>query len=259
MTKYWLSLTAAFLGFVLVPAYPQLGPASGGAKGSVFGATVIKLFGDHTAFSAKVEMEATPPDGTEPMIIPGTVRFLDGKTRFEMDMTQARGGRVPSGMGEQLKVLGMGEMVIITRPEKNRKAFYMVYPGLSAYAEQPLPEAEGEGAATTMKMETTELGKETLEAHPCVKCKVVVTDAKGKAHDYTVWYATDLKRFPIRMRITAGAQPATLTLREVKFEKPLASLFDPPQDYTRHTNVQAMLMQGVMKAMGGAGPKEGGQ
>jgi len=36
----------------------------------------------------------------------------------------------------------------------------------------------------------------------CVKNKVIVTDDKGDKHESTVWNATDLKNFPVKIETT---------------------------------------------------------
>ena len=41
-------------------------------------------------------------------------------------------------------------------------------------------------ASDKFKLEATELGKETVAGHPCVKNKVIVTDDKGDKHESTV-------------------------------------------------------------------------
>jgi hypothetical protein len=119
-----------------------------------------------------------------------------------------------------------------------------------------MPAAEGKVDETQLKIEITELGKETLEGHPCVKHKVVVTDTNGKQHESTVWNATDLKKFPVRIETGEGNAKARMNLTNVKFDKPDAKLFDPPANFTRYENVQTMMQQAVMKRMLG-GPRPG--
>ena len=60
------------------------------------------------------------------------------------------------------------------------------------------------------KVEMTEIGKETVDGHPCVKNKVVVTDKENKKHESTVWNATDLKNFPIKIQTQEQGGNATM-------------------------------------------------
>ena len=65
-------------------------------------------------------------------------------------------------------------------------------------------------------METTELGKDTVDGHPCVKNKVIVTDNEGSKHESTVWNATDLKNFPVKIETDrTGRQTMTMLFKNV--------------------------------------------
>ena len=68
-----------------------------------------------------------------------------------------------------------------------------------------LPNADSAPTNGDYKVETTEIGKETLDGHPCVKNKYVVTDNEGVKHESTVWNATDLKNFPVKIQTTEAA------------------------------------------------------
>jgi hypothetical protein len=62
----------------------------------------------------------------------------------------------------------------------------MIYPGLQAYVQMPPPDPDAAKPASDFKSEATELGKETVDGHACVKNKVVVTDKAGTARQSTV-------------------------------------------------------------------------
>ena len=147
-----------------------------------------------------------------------------------------------------MKQMGMDKMVMISRPDK--KIAYMVYPELEAYAEMTIQNPEAAAPATNFKLETTELGKETVDGHPCVKNKAVVTDDKGNKHESIVWNATDLKNFPIKIETTEQGHKATMLFKDVKLAKPDAGLFDPPAGYKHYDNLQQMMQQEMMKRMG---------
>ena len=93
-----------------------------------FSGSTEKLFGDHKAFSAKMEMTAKGKKASENMTMPGSMAFDEGKSRFEMDITQAKGGAMNAEMAPQLKQMGMDRMVMVSRPDL--KVNYMIYPGL---------------------------------------------------------------------------------------------------------------------------------
>jgi hypothetical protein len=252
------TLVATLAMLALVPAYAQHGQRPGGMgmggppRGPEFGGSMAKLFGNNTAFTASMEMQSTHSSGEQPLTMPGKICFDNGKSRFEMDMSEMKGAQMPPDAAAQMKAMGMDKMVNITLPEK--KAHYLVYPNMQAYAEMPIQNPEAAKAATDFNIEITELGKETLDGHPCVKNKAVVTDKQGVKHESTVWNATDLKNFPIKIESTEEGHKTTMVFRNVKLEKPEASLFEPPSDCKKYDNIMSLMMQ---RAMGGRGPAMG--
>jgi hypothetical protein len=242
-----LILVSVIVGLGLAPAYSQFGPRA--QTGPQLGGSTAKLFGENTAYSATLEMQATDSTTGDTTSTPGKVAALEGKFRFEMDMAQIKGGHMSPQGAEQMKQMGMDKMVTISRPDK--KVTYMVYPNLEAYAEMAIQNSEAAAPAADFKLETTQLGKETVDGHPCVKNKVVMTDKEGNKHESTVWDATDLKNFPIKIESTEQGHKATMLFTDVKLAKPDASLFDPPTGYKHYDNMQQMMQQEMMKRMGG--------
>lgn len=216
--------------------------------GPSFGGGMDKLFGDNQSFSATLETQmADGQNGT--MTLPGKIAFDAGKSRLEMDMTQAKGGQMPPDAAAQMKGMGMDRVVMIGRPD--RKIAYMVFPGMQAFVEQALSDAET-SAASDYKVQTTELGKETVDSHPCVKNKVLITSTNAAPQEATVWNATDLKNFPVKIQTTQQGRAMTLFFRNISNSKPDVSVFEPPSGYTKYDNVQAMMQAVIMKQIGGA-------
>jgi hypothetical protein len=217
----------------------------GRTSGPKLDAVIAKLFGDNKAFSADTEFSIS---GQQEMTMPGKIAFDSGKSRFEMNLSEAKGTHMPPNMAERMKAMGMDQTVVIARPDL--KLTYLVYPGLTAYAEAPLQDPDATKPDSAFKIETTELGKETLDGHPCVKNKVVITDDKGKAHESTVWNASDLKKFPIKIEMTEDGRATTMLFKNIKTAKPEAALFDPPSSYKKYENQQTLMQQEMMKRMG---------
>jgi len=247
MKKYFNLLTATTLActFSLLQAQPGPRGGMGGPSGPNFNASMTKLFGEHSAFSANMEVQA------KDMTMPGQVAFSEGKSRFEMDMTKSTGPHMRPGMAEQMKAMGMDKTIRITRPDK--KLSYSIFPGFEAYAETPLKDPSADTAPEKFKIETTELAKETVDGHPCVKNKVVVTDEKGAKHEATVWNATDLKNFPVKITQSDDGEEVTMVFKDVKLAKPDKAQFDPPSAYKRYDNQMSLMRDEMMKRMGGAG------
>jgi outer membrane lipoprotein-sorting protein len=228
---------------------------AGGPPQLRFGGDVEKLFGANRAFTANMQMQAKMESGA--LSMPARISFLEGKARFEMDMTKIKGGDMPPGAAEQMKQMGMAEMVSISRPDKEET--YLVYPGLKSYAVMPNPKPEAAAAASKdAELNKTALGKETVDGHPTTKYKVKLKDDQGKEQEATIWAASDLKDFPIKMEMTNGGIPTTITFQEVKFDKPDESIFNPPTGFQRYTDISTMMREAMMKrfAPGGFPPRE---
>lgn len=247
MKKSLFALTVGILGLGLVSINAQFGPRGGGPQPPRFDAKMAKLFGDATAFSATVEMQSKGGGG-EGMNIPGKLAFDAGKSRFEMNM--ANSGNLPPEDLAQMKAMGMDSIVMISRPDK--KLSYLVYPGMKAYVEMPANDSTSASPTNDFKIELTELGKETVDGHDCVKNKATVTDPKGQKHESVIWNATDLKQFPVKIQQSERGTETTMLFKDVKLSKPQSSLFDPPSGFKRYDDMQAMMQEMMMKQMGGA-------
>src|SRR5262249_26153445 len=153
---------AALLCFLPIQSFAQFGLAgmANTPSGPRFGGALNRLFAENNAFTAKMEMEIKEPGNAQAIIMPGRISFLEGKTRFEMDITEAKGTKMSPQMAAQVKALGMGEMTMISRPDK--KLAYVVYPSMQACLESALEDDEAAGPDTKYKVETTELGKEMV-------------------------------------------------------------------------------------------------
>jgi hypothetical protein len=253
MKKQLRILVTLTLCLSVASVYAQFGPRQGGMGGEPhgpkLGGSTAKLFGNHTTFTANLELQTKDKLGERVTTMPGKIAFASGKSRFEMDMSQMKGGGMPPQAAAQMKEMGMDRMVTISRPDK--KLSYLVYPGMQAYAEMAIRDPDAAAPESDYKVELTELGKETIDGHPCVKNKAVVTDKEGGKHESLVWNATDMKNFPIKIEQTERDVTVTMLFQDIKFGKPEASLFDPPADFKRYESVQELMQQEMMKRMGG--------
>lgn len=249
--KKFLSVFALAAACSLIPAvHAQPGARSGPPGGRpVLGGSTAKLFGEQSAFSATMENQVTMSAQNQTVIMPGKLAFDSGKSRFEMDSTQAKGIQIPDQMKELIKSMGMDKTIAISRPDK--KVAYIVCPGVQAYAEMPTQDTNAGKPASAFKIKLTELGKEDVDGHACVKNKAVVTDDTGESHEFTVWNAGDMKDFPLKIETTQDENVVTMTFKDVKLGKPDAAQFDPPADFKKYDDVQVMMQTEMMKRMGG--------
>lgn len=235
-----LIFTAALAG----SAHAQLGQL-GSAGISV---ATAKLFADNPTFSADLEIQMDPATPTT-TTVPGKMFFDSGKCRTQISLGDSKGPQMGPQTLQHLKMMGMETTTTIIRPDK--KISDIIYPSLTAYAEIPLQDPDAGKPDSSFKKETTEIGKETLDGHPCVKNKVVVTDDLGKTHESTVWNATDLKKFPIKIEVIGQGHITQLLFKNVKLSKPDPALFEPPSAYKKYPSQQALVTDTMKTKMGG--------
>jgi hypothetical protein len=244
---------AVLLASVLVnlSALAQMGGPGGPAGMS---AAISKLFGDIKAFTAKAQVQVLDNSQKEIVSMPMEFALLDKNIRVDMDMTKMKNAQMPPGVADQLKQMGMSHVVSVINP--TRKSALIIYPDQKASMTLPMSKEYAE-ASKTPKMEKTALGKETLDGHPCVKNKVVITDELGEPVEAFTWNATDLKDFPIQIQTKEKEATSIVKFSQVQFVAPEASLFESPAGYTQYKDQQE-LMQGVMSKFmkGQAGDKK---
>ena len=247
MKNHFSILASTIICLGLLPAYSQSGPPGGAPGGPHLGGATGKLFGDNQAFSAGLEMQTTDVSSNTITIL-GKISFDTGKSRFEFNLTDMKGGQMPTNAATRMKSMGLDETVAVARPDK--KVNYLIYPGLQSYVEMPPPKADSAPTTGDYKVEITEIGKETVDGHRCVKNKYIVTDKEDVKHESTVWNATDLKKFPVKIQTTECGGDVTMLFKNVTLGKPAASLFDQPAAFKKYDNMQQMMQQEMMKRMG---------
>jgi hypothetical protein len=234
MKNHFLILAAVMFGFTVATASAQPGPP----PGPNWDGAMVKIFGDLTGFSGTMELQMPLPSG-QPMTMLGKIAQLDGKARFEMDMSAMQGGNLPPQAVAQMKQMGMSKMISITIPSQS--LVYLVYPDMRAYVSMPTHQTNT--PASDYKTDVTKLGEETVNGHDCTKNKMVVTGPDGATHESTVWIATDLEKFPIKVQLTLpDGKSMVMLFKDVKLEKPDATLFDPPAGFTKYDNVMNLMM-----------------
>jgi hypothetical protein len=177
--------------------------------------------------------------------------LLDGEMRAEVDMTQMKSKDMHPQAVAMMKQMGMDRIVSITRPGKKNQT--QIYPNLKSSVTTPLSQTQLDMFEKEPRIEKTELGKETIDGHPCVKNKVVVTDSKGKTHESTVWNATDLKSFPVKIQTAEDDTTVVMLFKQIRLAKPDAAKFEVPSDYKHYDDAQAFQQALISKMMSGAG------
>lgn len=235
----------SFLALTLAgaPAFAQPPGTRGGGSGSM-SASFAKWFGNNTSFSttAKMTMNGAGKPVTQEM----SLAMLDGKMRMDVDLI--KGSQMPPKTIERMKLMGMDRMVTIERPDK--KVTFQIFPSMQAYSETPFDASRSGSAASDFKMEKTKIGDETIDGHPCVKNKVVITDAKGGKQEGLVWNAKDLRDFPLQMEMQGDDTKINMHFTKISMDKPDAKLFEPPAGFTKYKDQNELLRTEMMKRAG---------
>jgi len=190
---------------------------------------ILKLFGNHDNFTVDSDFDMTKAKVTLTM----GISVSGGKLRTESDLGTCKG----AGMTDDFKALiqeaqkrGLSQVVKIVRPDQNR--IIRLYPVRKAYDEAPLPKAMTADTGITKPVKTP-LARETIDGHPCVKNKVVITSAKGAKQELIAWEATDLKDFPIKVQIAEGNEILVVHNRNICLAAPSPTLFEVPAGYSK--------------------------
>ena len=252
MKIVWLALAASLASGAGGIAHAQM--SAGRPPG--WNAAMTKLFGDVKAFSAKGEMRALDKSGQPAIQVPMNFALLDNKIRMDIDMTQSKGPQASPDQVALLKQMAMDRVACIVALDK--KAMQLIFPSLTAYVETALPEDEAAALDKDLKLHKTPLGKETIDGHPCVRNRVVMTDTKGQKAEAVVWNATDLKEFPVQMQMNDKETTVVMRYKEVHLSKPDAKQFDAPAGFTKHSDMQQLMMAIAQKQTqkGGQGGKK---
>ena len=224
-----------------ISASAQIGGPGGPAGMS---ATIIKLFGENRAFTAKAEVQLLDSSQKEVALMPMDFLLLDKNIRVEMDLAQAKNRDMTAGTIDTLKKMGMARVISIVNPTK--RLAYVLYPDQKVLLSFSLPNEQTN--ASSPNLEKKALGNETVDGHACVKNKVTLTDDSGKPVEVVLWNAGDLKDFPIQIQTKEGDNTSMMRFHQVQLTKPDAALFEPPADYARFESQQEMMQAILNKA-----------
>jgi hypothetical protein len=193
-------------------------------------AAFVKLFGNVSAFSARMETRVLDHSGKEWVRMPMDFTALDGKVRIDINLEQATSRDLPASTISGLKQAGMSQVVSIFRPDQ--KATFILYPATKRFLKMPLAKGESEALEKGLQMEKSAVGKEKIDGHSCVKNKVVIKNSQATVLEATTWNAGDLKDLPIQIETKQKDKTVIMRFTHVELAKPDAKQFDVPANYT---------------------------
>ena len=219
-------------------------PAGPLGQAPFLAAAMSELFSDSRPFSAVAVVQL--PGDQPNQGIPLGFATLDGKMRWYLNLDQARTSRLDADITEWLREAKLSQIVLILRPQTNA---LVVLPGLKQWFEFAPPKPEGIEEKAREKagfLQKTEVGRETVEGHPCVKFRLDLPKERGPGEVAYVWQATDLKNLPIQFRATINGETYGLLFRQIKDAPPEARYFEAPADYAKISGPAVLLQNALL-------------
>lgn len=147
------------------------------------------------------------------------------------------------------RLLGQGSKLLYA-PGDGKQVFlwdvvlrrgYLVHEALQGYAPFTAP-----GLITNIvAMEEAPAGGKpvAVNGHPARPTEVTVLLNTGAADKYRVFCANDFGDFPVRIQYRGTNSPYTLDLDNLRLEQLSPRLFQPPEEFTKYSTVEALLAE----------------
>jgi hypothetical protein len=213
-------------------------------------AALVRLFSGVSGFTAQLEIRMLDAKGVETLNAPMRFSFLEGKMRGELDVAKLKSQDLPPLTATAASTVGLDHVVTLVRPDKQET--YLLYPSAQACVVTPIDAADVAALKQPAKLTRTPLGRETVDGHPCIKSRVVITEGSGRKYEATVWGATDLKDFPVKVQTVDGTDVVIMHFQQVRFERPDGKQFDLPAGTAKYDDA-SQLTRGVLKKLLGGG------
>lgn len=216
-----------------MPGLPS-GLLLGDIKGKVgfMAAAMSEFFSDSRDFTATASVISS---GRDP--VPIAIASSQGRFRFQL----MPGGDDPFGIGEAAVVLEEGKPGLI------------LIPTMKAYVEVPTEELKGMTSDAQEKVSGLKkrlIGPEKVAAWNCQKYLIESDDESDKGRQALVWNAKELNELPVKFMIKdKDASISGIQLGRVTMKKPSDKLFEAPEGWTKHDNVQSLMQVVVLKQM----------
>ena len=207
-------------------------------------AAMSELFSDSRPYSAVAVLQL--PGDQPSQGIPLGFATLDGKMRWYLNLDQARTARLDPDTTEWLREAKLSQVVLILRPQTK---VVVVLPGLKQWFEfAPSKPSEIEEKAREKAgfLQKTEVGRETVDGHPCVKYRLDLPNERHSREAAYVWQATDLKHLPIKFQAMINGESYGLTFRQIKDSPPDLKYFEAPAGYSKIGGSEVLLQNALL-------------
>ena len=230
------------VALLLALAAPLVAQTNTAAPGLT--AALVRLLDGIPGFTAHLDVRQVDAQGKETLNAPMKFSFLNAKLRGEIEIAKLKATEMPALAGSAAKSVGLETVVMLVRPDLRESQQY--YPAFKACIHAPLGDEELVPLKKSVKLSKQPVARETVDGRPCVKNKVTITDADGVRYAADVWFAPDLKNFPLKVKAADGGGSLELHFTNIKLEKPDAKIFDLPAGTTKYED-PADLTQAVLK------------
>jgi len=231
------------------PSPAASAPASPLDQAPFLAAALSEVFSDSRAFSAQAILQL--PGDQPNQGIPLGFATLNGKLRWYLNLDQASSSRLDPALSAWLREASLNQVLFILRPETNA---LVAVPGLKQwfeFAPPKSPEIQAKAQEKVGFLQKTEVGRETVDGHPCVKYRLDLPKERGAGEQAFVWQATDLKNLPIKFQTALNGETFTLLFRQIKDTPPDAKHFEPPAGYAKVSGPEALLQNALLGSFTG--------
>ena len=195
-------------------------------------------------FSANAVITVTPADEKlKPYTINIAYAWRNGNFRAELDPQKPK-DRKPADSGGGSFGRGLNQISYITSAEQ--PVMWMVYSALRGFVEKDDPLAD---YRATPRVEKSDLGKDTVDGHPCTKRQVVVTATSGASNAFTVWEADDLNGVPVEILFAKDETKIKVMLSDISTNLPDADLFRVPDTMKRYDSQDELMTAYVIQML----------
>lgn len=233
-----LAMVGALLGGVR-PADAQAPGVPGGGMG--YNAVVGRLFNDIPAFSANVDTVLTNTADKSRLSVPMRMMKREERLRIEVDFGKLTGDGVDLQGLASMRTIGMSRLDSVVSPSE--RVMYVLFPDLKFSSQVPLTEGDLPNAG--FRVSKKALGRETIQGQACVRQRVTLTDAKGGKTEATVWEASALNGFPVRIFFQADGSAVVMTFTEVGLGAPPPDQFRVPAEYKTFESMTLLMREAL--------------
>ncbi len=185
---------------------------------------VSLLASNAAGFNAHVTVISTAAAANTPPSLTGT---LWAQPDWLLWTPAAAKGHSPSGGGQSFSFIW----------HVSQSSGYALSEALQAYA--PIT-TSWRYTNFTVAPDPENAPSENLDGHLCHPEQITAGSSDGTTHRFRVWRAEDLKEIPLKVVAIGDYPTTTVLLSQVRVLKSAPDRFEPPNDFTRYENAEAM-------------------